>query len=456
MLYLRDSAPRLKPGSLDRLRTSLLHCVRHLGKLRVDRVTVDDVAEFHNRMQATPIAANRALVALHGLMKFAQRKSWRLDNPAKGVRYYREKPRERYLTADETARLARALAEAEGKESPFVLAAVKLLLLTGCRQGEIFGLRWSEVDLERGVIRLEDANTGAHVVYLNELAQDVLSALPRVEGIHAVPGWKKGANYQGEAEGLAADPRGGRDAGPPAPRPPAQLRQRPRLRRRVAADDRPAPWPQARRHDGALRPPGGLRAPGPDGEGRGLAAGRRGAAPAWEGAPASEGAMIERVSKLRTAHAAGDPGALLEALLLTFYTQPPQSPDDPVSPHERIAVERWILGGAFEYVCHALGFPMPGLQLPTRGRHGRWSTRILDEIRDLRIHWEVRNARAEGKTRDEAIAALAGRPDQEDATLAAYKRAERRLREDPHKYEVWEHLWPMIARFDPGAGKSAI
>jgi hypothetical protein len=75
---------------------------------------------------------------------------------------------------------------------------------------------------------------------------------------------------------------------------------------------------------------------------------------------------------------------------------------------------------------------MPGLQLPTSGRHGRWSTRILDEIDDLRIHWEVTHARAEGKTRDEAIAALA-RPEQEEATLAAYKRAGKRLREDPHK-----------------------
>ena len=199
VLYLRDTAPRLKPGSIERLRTSLLHVVKRLGKIRVDRVSTDDVAEFHKGMRATPIAANRALVALHGLMKFAIRKSWRLDNPAKGVRYYREKARERYLTADETARLARALAEAEGKESPFVLAAVKLLLLTGCRQGEVFGLKWSEVDLERGVLRLEDAKTGARVVYLNELAQDVLTALPRVDGNpYVVPGWKKGTHYQGE------------------------------------------------------------------------------------------------------------------------------------------------------------------------------------------------------------------------------------------------------------------
>jgi integrase len=202
VIYLHEHGRAyLKPGSQDRLRTSLLHVVRKLGKARVDKVSNDDVATFHAGMKATPVAANRALVALHGLMKFAQRKAFRPDNPAKGIRYYRENPRERYLTADETARLARTLAQAEGQESPFVLAAFKLLLLTGCRQGEVFGLKWSEADLERGVLNLSDGKTGARTVYLNGLAVDVLRALPHIEGNpYVVPGWRKGAHYQGEAK----------------------------------------------------------------------------------------------------------------------------------------------------------------------------------------------------------------------------------------------------------------
>jgi integrase len=200
VVYMREhGAAYLKPGSQERLRTSLLHVVKRLGKVRVDRVTRDDVATLHAGMKATPVAANRALVALHGLLKFAIRKGYRVDNPATGVRYYRETPRERYLTPDETGRLARVLAEAEGRESPFVLAAFKLILLTGCRQGEVFGLKWSEVDLERGVLQLEYAKTGPRVVYLNELAQDVLRAVPRIEGnAYVVPGWRKGEHYQGE------------------------------------------------------------------------------------------------------------------------------------------------------------------------------------------------------------------------------------------------------------------
>lgn len=200
VMYLREHGDLyLKPASRDRLRTSLLHVVRKIGKVRVDKITTEDAAKLHAAMKDTPTAANRALVALHGLMKFAERKGYRSGNPAKGVRYYRERARERYLTPAETARLARALVGAASKESIFVVAAIKVILLTGCRQGEVFGLKWSEVDLDRGLLRLEDSKTGARVVYLNELAQDVLRALPHVEGNpFVVPGWKKGTHYKGE------------------------------------------------------------------------------------------------------------------------------------------------------------------------------------------------------------------------------------------------------------------
>lgn len=199
--YLRDHGDvYLKASSRERLRSSLLHVVRKFRKVRADRLTTDEVATMHGDMRKTPIAANRALVALHGLMEYAIRKGYRKDNPArKAVHYYKETPRERVLTTDETARLARVLAEAEGQESPFVLGAIKLILLTGCRQGEVFGLRWSEVDLERGVLRLRDSKGGPRTVILNELARDVLATLPRIEGNpYVVPGWKKGTHYQGE------------------------------------------------------------------------------------------------------------------------------------------------------------------------------------------------------------------------------------------------------------------
>jgi integrase len=44
--------------------------------------------------------------------------------------------------------------------SPFATAAIRLLLLTGCRLREILNLRWSDVDVKRGTLHLPDSKTG--------------------------------------------------------------------------------------------------------------------------------------------------------------------------------------------------------------------------------------------------------------------------------------------------------
>ena len=69
--------------------------------------------------------------------------------------------------------------ETEGKVSRSGVAAPRLLMLTGCRRNEILTLRWEDVDLEAGELRLRDAKTGARSVALSPAARKVLSALPR-------------------------------------------------------------------------------------------------------------------------------------------------------------------------------------------------------------------------------------------------------------------------------------
>ena len=69
---------------------------------------------------------------------------------------------------------------AEGKVSRSAVAALRLLMLTGCRRNEILTLRWEDVDLETGELRLRDAKTGARSVALSPAARKVLAALPRL------------------------------------------------------------------------------------------------------------------------------------------------------------------------------------------------------------------------------------------------------------------------------------
>jgi integrase len=60
---------------------------------------------------------------------------------------------------------------------------------------EILHARWETVDLERGIIHLEDSKTGRKPIYLSAAALSVLSDLPRVEGNqHLIPGEKDGAS----------------------------------------------------------------------------------------------------------------------------------------------------------------------------------------------------------------------------------------------------------------------
>ena len=119
-------------------------------------------------------------------------------NPCKSVRRYKVNPRkERFLTPKELARLGRVLetAPAERLASRHSAAAIRLLILTGCRRNEIMGLAWSDLDFEAGEMRLRDSKTGGRVVPMPPAAAQVLADLPKVEGNPWVfPGRKKGAH----------------------------------------------------------------------------------------------------------------------------------------------------------------------------------------------------------------------------------------------------------------------
>ena len=121
-----------------------------------------------------------------------------LANPAKGVKLLKGGKRERFLSEAELARLADTLAamEAEHGLSPTATAAIRLLLLSGCRKSEILSLRWEWVDAERGVLRLPDSKTGAKVVPLAATAVKLLAELPR-RGDYVLPAATGPGHYTG-------------------------------------------------------------------------------------------------------------------------------------------------------------------------------------------------------------------------------------------------------------------
>jgi integrase len=64
--------------------------------------------------------------------------------------------------------------ERSGLVSKILMAAIELLLLTGCRLSEVLNLRWSDIDFERRFLLLPNNKTGAKAVYLSEAALRII------------------------------------------------------------------------------------------------------------------------------------------------------------------------------------------------------------------------------------------------------------------------------------------
>lgn len=185
------------------------HIEPRIGTTKVVALTRVDVQRAHAAMSKTArISANRAMKLLSAAYGWGAKIGYVPEgfNPASGVDLNREEGRERFLTVDEMKRLGEAMIEAETvgfpvnagdakhapkgqriKMHPSVTGAIRLIMLTGCRLREILHLRWSEVDMERGLLFLPDSKTGRKTVVLSAAALAVLKEMPRV-GIYVVAG----------------------------------------------------------------------------------------------------------------------------------------------------------------------------------------------------------------------------------------------------------------------------
>ena len=214
-LYLAEGVGHKKASTLKADCGRIEHHLRPLlGKLRADRIARADVERMRNAVTAGKTAqkiedGEKRPSGQHGqgwqgrrrAMRRAGRCDLRLRDRARPVRRQpgaRSKKApvrkvERFLSEAEIARLAEALdAEADRSGNPYPSAAIKLLLLTGCRRGEIVNLCWDHVDFERECLRLPDSKTGAKIVYLNAPARALAPATPAHGGQPAGDPWHAG------------------------------------------------------------------------------------------------------------------------------------------------------------------------------------------------------------------------------------------------------------------------
>ena len=201
-LYMKEGCSTKKDSTIATDHGRVERHIRPLlGRYKVKDVTRADVQKFMFDIATGKTACNvktklrgRAIVDggkgtaartvgfLGGIFSFAVERSICETNPVRGVKRYKDRKMERFLSEQEVARLAATLTKFEKQESISFLCSkvIQLLLLTGCRKGEILSLKWKYIDFERSLLRLPDSKTGEKVVPLGASAIKLFNDVPRV------------------------------------------------------------------------------------------------------------------------------------------------------------------------------------------------------------------------------------------------------------------------------------
>lgn len=231
--YLEEGCSLKKASTISTDRGRIeRHIKPLLGRKRVAEITKPDIERFMRDVAAGKTAcdiktgkrgrsvvtggkgtATRTVRLLGGMFTWAVAQGYRPDNPTTGVKKFPDGSGERYLNSEELSRLGAAidLAETSGVPrpvssskhaakqpenqsltiDPWAAGALRLLVLTGCRLGEILNLTWRDVDMERGLLLLPDSKTGRKTVVLSDAAIAVLASLERV-GRYVISGASAG------------------------------------------------------------------------------------------------------------------------------------------------------------------------------------------------------------------------------------------------------------------------
>lgn len=162
-----------------------------LKDVAVAAVTRDQCRAILNAIErkGQPYRRNRTLQWGRAMWNWAMREKNVEVNPWMQIEMLTETPRDRYLRDAELRRLVRWLPTAAMNED--ARDAVWLALLTGCRLGEIAGLRSSFIDSEEQTATVTETKNGTtHLVFLTRQAWEIVE--PRLVNDWIIPTRIKG------------------------------------------------------------------------------------------------------------------------------------------------------------------------------------------------------------------------------------------------------------------------
>ncbi len=151
------------------------------GSYKLSEITPLMIEDYSSQRLDTGIkncSVNRELSCLRKIFNVGIDWNFASENPVSKVKFFSEAEslRERVLTLDEERRLFMT-------NSPRLASILTVALSTGMRKGEILGLQWKNVSLEKGEIRVVESKSGRdRILPVNSILFEVLQVLKRQNG----------------------------------------------------------------------------------------------------------------------------------------------------------------------------------------------------------------------------------------------------------------------------------
>lgn len=182
-IYLENhSKVNKKSWISDEFRSKTLN--KYFGNLLLTQITKLGVEKYKSDRAkvVSPATVNRELALLKNVFsKAIEWEKYHRHNPVSKVKQFREdNARLRFLSDDEIARLYE---HCDGE----LAALIKFAVNTGMRRGEIMGLEWNDVDIQKGLIYIKESKAGkGRIVPMNETVKNLLLCLPRKMGSNRI------------------------------------------------------------------------------------------------------------------------------------------------------------------------------------------------------------------------------------------------------------------------------
>ena len=172
-----------------KVRLHILDPEKGLGSIKLSRLTRKTVSEFRDRLLETgrsEATTRKVLSCLSLVVKHAQEAELIATNPVQGIRVHRTSRLEQKVRVPEKDEVRRLIESASDDFRPLLVVTV----FCGLRASETRGLRWSDVDLESGLIHVRQRADAFNQLGEPKSAAGMRSVPmgPYVENIRNCPG----------------------------------------------------------------------------------------------------------------------------------------------------------------------------------------------------------------------------------------------------------------------------